>query len=270
MGGSLDEDMAAGTYVFCVIASDRRPAPRPRRRGLPGQGPVRLLAVDDQRPRLWLVVADAPLAQYGDPAINRRLSDLQWVARAAVAHESVVESFIESATVVPMKLFTIFSSDERALHHVTAERRRVESVLRRVSKHHEWGVRVALDGGPILRRQSPGGVRRAKAPESGAGYLSSKREQRDRAAERRTRARTVTADLYERLEREAAEGRRRAPRRELPAKGGPLLLDAAFLVPRSRSRRFAAIVSRLRTRLAAEGYRVTMTGPWPPYTFVQD
>jgi hypothetical protein len=41
---------------------------------------------------LFLVVADAPLARYGDDAIQRGLSDLDWVSRAAVAHEGVVES----------------------------------------------------------------------------------------------------------------------------------------------------------------------------------
>ena len=58
---------------------------------------------------------------------------------------------------------------------------------------------------------------------------------------------------------------------ELPVQGGPLLLDAAFLVPRTRAARFRthrrAQARRTRTR---DGYRVTLTGPWPPYSFVRD
>ena len=80
-----------GTYVYCLIAADRRPVLRRRFPRLPGMGPVRLLEVDR---RLWLAVADAPLDRYGEETINRKLSDLDWVSRAAIAHEAVVESFI--------------------------------------------------------------------------------------------------------------------------------------------------------------------------------
>ncbi len=53
--------------------------------------------------------------------------------------------------------------------------------------------------------------------------------------------------------------------------GGPLLLDAVFLVPRARAVSVpeARRPERRRT-LARQGYGLTMTGPWPPYTFVQD
>ena len=53
------------------------------------------------------------------------------MARAAVAHEAVVESFIGASAVVPMKLFTIFTSDERALEHMRRDAPRVDAVLRR-------------------------------------------------------------------------------------------------------------------------------------------
>jgi hypothetical protein len=56
----------------------------------------------------------------------------------------------------------------------------------------------------------------------------------------------------------------------LPAQGGPLLLDAAFLVPRARGSAFGKRVAREARTLARQGYDLTITGPWPPYTFVQD
>lgn len=272
--------MATGTYVFCLIASDRQPVLRRGRRGLSGQGPVRLLAVPDsgagRRVRggsssqpLWLVVADAPLDEYGETAINRRLSDLEWVSRAAIAHESVVESFIECPAVLPMKLFTIFMSDVRALEQVAGDRRHIRSVLRRVTNHHEWGVRVTMNaaaaetGDPTARA-----TKRRRGPASGAGYLSLKKATRDRAANLRAQAHTVVSELYDRMGRDASDAKRRAAS-ELPVQGGPLLLDAAFLIPHARSRKFAAIALRETKLLAAQGFRMTVTGPWPPYSFVQ-
>jgi hypothetical protein len=56
----------------------------------------------------------------------------------------------------------------------------------------------------------------------------------------------------------------------MPAKGGPLLLDAAFLVPRARAATFKALAARESKALARQGYGLSISGPWPPYTFVQD
>src|SRR5262244_1108927 len=131
-----------GTYVYCVIAAPRRPRIRRAREGLTGTGPVRVLDVDAA---LFLAVADAPLDQYGEAAIKRGLADLDWVSRAAVAHEAVVEAFGGATAVLPMKLFTIFMGDERVRAHVRHDRQRIAAMVKRVANHQEWGVRVTLD-----------------------------------------------------------------------------------------------------------------------------
>src|SRR5713226_6292630 len=151
-----------GTYVYCLVAASRPPSLTRVPRGLPGMGRVRLLDVSRGR---FLVVADAPLDRYGEDAINRGLSDLDWVARAAVAHESVVESFIAASAVLPMKLFTIFTSDDRALDHVQRDASRVDALLRRVANHHEWGARVVLD----RARAAAPAAHNPPAAESGKG-----------------------------------------------------------------------------------------------------
>jgi hypothetical protein len=73
-----------GTYVYCLVAGSRRPALSRAARGLKGLGSVRLIDVGRGR---WLAVADAPLDRFGEDAVNRGLGDLDWVSRAAVAHE---------------------------------------------------------------------------------------------------------------------------------------------------------------------------------------
>jgi hypothetical protein len=254
-----------GTYVYCLIAADRRPVLRRRFARLPGMGPVRLLDVDTH---LWLAVADAPLDRYGAETINRKLSDLDWVTRAAIAHEAVVESFINQRALLPMKLFTIFTSDDRALEQVRGDRRRVDAIVRRVAHHIEWGIRVTL-----VRPTKSVGLRRRSAPaatvRTGAGYLSQKKAQRDASAELAGRARETVIELYDRLRTRARLARRRSPG-ELPVKDGPLLLDAAFLIPRARATAFRALLAREAKRLRPHGYQVTVSGPWPPYTFVKD
>jgi Gas vesicle synthesis protein GvpL/GvpF len=256
-------------YVFCVIAAARRPRAPAKTRPLPGLGPVRILDVDGGT---YLVVADAPLSRYSEDAINRGLADLEWVSRAAVAHESVIESFVDETAILPMKLFTIFTSDARALEHIAQQRTRIASLVKRVANNQEWGVRLVLDRRAAERASASSiGEGRAAAPAgaSGAAYLTRKKAQRDAAVELASRAHDIVARLYDRLEARSKLAKRRAAS-ELPVKGGPLLLDAAFLVPKARAASFKALAAREARGLSKQGYAMTVTGPWPPYTFVQE
>ena len=256
--------MANSTYVYCVVASSGSPRRTRAARGLPGTGPVRLLDAGDG---LYLIVADAPSRQYGEAAINRGLANLEWVSRAAVAHEAVVESFNGATAILPVKLFTIFTSDARALAHVRGQRQRLATLVRRVGKHDEWSIRIVLDRGhaqPVVRQSTAPG----RGP-AGVAYLTRKKAKRDASAELAERARETVADLFERLASRTRLAKRRGAS-ELPVEDGPLLLDAAFLVPRSQTTAFRRRVAREARALARHGYGVTLTGPWPPYSFVQD
>jgi hypothetical protein len=253
-----------GTYVYCLVAAPRRPRVG-RLRGLAGAGPVRLIERGRTgRLKKWLVVADVPLDRYGEGAINKRLSDLDWVSRAAMAHESVVESFAAAPALVPMKLFTIFTGDARVSEHFDAATPRIDAAVKRVRGRVELGVRVTL---ARARKTRPAGA--AAAPASGTAYLSGKKALRDSSIELAVRAREVVAEIFDELANVAASALRRTGR-DLPVADGPLLLDAAFLVPRTRVARFRALVRRRAGALDADGYRVVLTGPWPPYTFVKD
>jgi len=256
---------SVGTYVYCLVSSPRRPALARVPRGHAGMGRIRLIDISRG---LWLVAADAPLDRYGEEAINRGLADLAWVSRAALTHEAVVEAFIAAAAVLPMKLFTIFSSDARALEHIARERTRIDAVLKRVAHHLEWGVRVVLDR---AKATAPPARRARQAPRvpSGAAFLTRKKAQRDAVIELADRSRAVVADLYDHLSGHARVSRRRSAS-EMPVQGGPLLLDAAFLVPKTRTAAFAKLAARQTRDLDRRGYHVTISGPWPPYSFIQE
>jgi hypothetical protein len=229
-------------------------------------GPVRLLDVDTG---LYAVVADAPLEKYGEAAINKGLTDLDWVSRAAVAHEAVVEAFITETAVLPMKLFTIFTTDDRVVAYVRAERPRIKAAVKRVANHQEWGVRVVLDRARTTAATATKKKRAAATDGSGVAYLTRKKAQRDSVVELAAHARDTVSALYDRLSARSRLAKRRSAS-ELPAQGGPLLLDAAFLVPRARATAFQALATRESRALARHGYGLMFSGPWPPYSFVQD
>ncbi len=252
----------AATYVYCVVDNERRLALPRRHRGIPGLGPPRFVEAGLRR---WLLVADAPRARFGEAAIARGLGDLDWVARCAVAHASLVESCMRARAVVPVKLFTMFDSDERAVADVARRRRRVNALVRRVAGRAEWGLRIRRAPDAAAASTAPARPR----PRSGAQYLAAKSQALGAARSGAAKSRARAEEAFRRLAARAAASVRQAlPPGVNGARGeAPLLLDAAFLVNLGQVDRFHAAARRVAGALGPE-YRVELSGPWPPYTFV--
>lgn len=262
------------TYVFCLVRSARRPAvPRlPASRMLPGSRNRRAIPAGDD---LWLIVADVPAGEYDETTLGRGLSDLEWVGRRATAHEATVEQFLSAKAVLPMQLFTLFTSEERALQHVDRQRGEILGILKRLQGHVEWGLRLSFDENALREAvdaahrpaKADGNVGRAVARPSGAGYLARKRDLLDVTRGQLSAARKEADRLFVTLTREVADARRRTETEQASA-GARLLLDAAFLVPATRTRSFRTLVGRHAKTIAAAGVVVSLTGPWPPYNFI--
>ena len=250
------------TYVYCAVRAARRPTLKRGVRGLPAAEPPRVLDVGEQ---IWLVVATAPVAQYGAAPIERRLRDLDWVSRCAMAHEAVVEGAARSGPVVPMKLFTLFSSDERAVAHIVRTRKKLARLFELVAGREEWGVRVSVDERVVASRRAEGS-RPAKAA-SGTGFLLHKKAEKDAVRLAVEQALSEGERIFSELAGSAVDARRRTPVQSHTAIR--VVLDAAFLVPLKQARTFRKAVAAQAKRRGDE-YDITLTGPWPPYNFVSE
>jgi hypothetical protein len=254
----------SATYVYCATRGERPPTLARPPRGLPGAGPLRALAFSRS---LWLVVADAPLDRYGEAAIAGGLRDLDWVAACAAGHERVVEHISGVSTTVPMKLFTLFASDERATAHARVLAPRIARAAERIDGCSEWGVRVHVD--ERRARADARGAAAAKSPRGarGTSFLLRKKAEHTGVRDAVRAARQVADRAFADLAQSARESVRRPPvSREVAAR---VLLDAVFLVPSKASRAFRSAVKRAHTSLSKNGCEVTLTGPWPPYHFVE-
>lgn len=256
--------------------------------GMPGGSDLRAIEVGDQ---LWAIVETVREADYGEGALVRGLQNLDWVGERAVAHERVIERFLSAPAVLPMQLFTMFTSDERVVEHVHADRRRIARILERIDRKVEWGLRLTWDEKAarenVERKHLPRGSRRAAASRSraaaaskssaglsdprereGAAYLARKRDMLDVNRAQLAEARVEAGRLYKAISREATEALRRTSL-ERAAPGARLLLDAAFLVPAAKAAAFRASLRKHTRALHGSGVAVSLTGPWPPYNFIE-
>jgi hypothetical protein len=230
---------------------------------------------DGSRPRVVsltenvsLVVADVPADTYSKDAIEARLKDLDWVARCGAAHHAVADQLAPKHTVVPFRLFTLFSSEDRALSTLGRMARRIDEALERVKGRAEWVLRIsrpdpAVMAEVVAQARPSAASQKAARPLSGTSFLAAKAAAKQAAAEVALRVRSGAAAVLEALEAISDQSNQRPIE---PATG--LLLDAAFLVPARRAAEFKEALSREAAGLLRDGCRVSLTGPWPPYSFV--
>jgi hypothetical protein len=254
--------MGVLTYVYALVRAAKRPRLRGTPAAMPGGQALRMLAAGDD---LWLLVSAVPASAYGEAALEAGMQDLDWVGPRALAHESVVEQFLSCRAVLPMQLFTLFTSDQRALEHVLHHRAKIERILERIERHVEWGLRLTWDEQEARRK-----VQQRDGPDatrSGVAYLAHKKDLLDLGRNQWAAARTAADYLYQSLGREAAAACRHT-RTEEAAPQSRVLLDAAFLVRSDHGNAFRTLLRRETRALGEAGVAVSLTGPWPPYNFV--
>ena len=241
------------TVLYCLVHSDN-PVTAPRASGLPGAGAARAVPLDGG---LTAIVATLDITP---EAINARLADVDWVSQAAIGHEALIESVMQSAaTVLPMKLLTLFSSDARLVKDLAAQRKRLAQAAAHVAGCREYGLRIVAAG--------PDGVTETAArPSSGLAFLEQKKQARDATRDRASRRAAFARDAFESLAGAARDAVQRpiaADEIERP------LLDAAFLVGPRDTAAFATASDRLAASAEAAHCAFRLTGPWPAYHFVQ-
>jgi hypothetical protein len=246
------------TYLYCVVRIASRPRMARVPEGMPHGGrPTALEAA----PSMWLIVSEVPLAKYGADPLESTLKDLDSVAALAVAHEAVVEYFARNsdASVVPMKMFTMFSSAELAVSEMRARRKNIKAVLDRVARSEEWGVRVTAKPPRVLRAP-------VQRPRTGTAFLTARKKTRDQLRAAARQSTEAATRVFKELSRFAKDSRQR---HEVPPGAIAPLLDAAFLIPVRQRAEFRRAVNRLARTCAEAGADLTVTGPWPAYNFVQ-
>jgi hypothetical protein len=213
---------------------------------------------------LWVVVSTVPGKEY-ESGLAGRVSDVEWLAACGVAHHEVIARAAHGHGVAPFRLLTLFRSEDRALAEVTQLRARIERALDRVNDRREWVVRVAAVSQAHTSKERP--VARARArSSSGTSYLMERAAQpssrRAGAASASADARRVARALIAELNEYADQVVQR------PSEAAHVLYDGALLVSREREHDLGNVVRQWAPRLAPVGCRVSLTGPWPPYSFV--
>jgi hypothetical protein len=233
-----------------------------------GGGDVRTVATAG----LTAVVSDVDLAQYGEIALRRNLEDLDWLAATARAHQRVIDVAARHGPVLPMRLATVYHGDEGVAALTARSADDFRSMLGRIGHRKEWGVKAYVAESRVPER-SPAGVGAPAGPRAGSGagsgvaYLRRRRDQLAASGAARQEAAASVQAIHSELSAYAVGTRLHPPQApQLSGEKAVMLLNAAYLVDETRGTDFAAAVTA--AGACHPAVRLVLTGPWPPYSFV--
>jgi Gas vesicle synthesis protein GvpL/GvpF len=226
---------------------------------------------------LVAIAADVPAQEFGEDALREKLEDLHWLEQTARTHHAVIEAVAKERTVVPMRLATVYRSDEGVAGMLRARAADLREALARITGRSEWGVKVyavtppdepegsAQDAsGQGVSAQDTSGQSSSERP--GAAYLRRRAAQLAARQDARAQALASAKAIYAELAGRAASARSYPPQApEIAGRSGAMVLNASYLVADEATDDFAAAVTDLAGRHPA--VQLSLTGPWPAYSF---
>ncbi len=178
--------------------------------------------------------------------------------QAARDHARVIAECFRHSTVLPFRFGTSFQDDDALRRSVRSNQRHFQANVERLRGKAEMHLKVLVDD------TCPGNFARDQAVREtsvGQQYLASLRDSASRQRERQSKARALSVQMH-RMFLPLAE--------EITCKrmeSGKMLLDIAHLIDNKTVERYQNKYSSATQQL--KECRMQLSGPWPPYHFVQ-
>jgi gas vesicle protein GvpL/GvpF len=260
------EHSALGLYLYGVVRANVRITGDLT--GVDARHEVFLLEGNE----LAAIVSSVPLEEFDEEQLRENLNDVAWLEEKARAHETVLEAMLESTTVVPTRLCTIFRDEKQVREMMGRERAVLLEALERLDGKSEWGAKAFAQPGALERaaaeradEQSGGEV---LSP--GAAYMDRRRREARSREEAEEIADGWAQQIHERLADGAAEALLNPlQRREVSGHEGDMLLNGVYLVENESVAQLRALAAELDEDYRGRGVSIQLTGPWPAYNFVK-
>ncbi len=250
--------MTDGVWLYAVTQGEGAERRLAGVRGVAGEL-VQVVSAD----QLAAVVGSVDLAEFGKEALSRNLEDLDWVAQKARAHDAVISAVARTGAVIPVRMATVYLSEDGVREMLQQRRLDLEATLGRLCGRLEVGVKVYADP---KRQHTPTGGKEGSEKISGTAYLMRRRQALVSREEAYQAAAVEAERIHSTLMRYAVDGKRKPPpTRALSGRDDVIVLNGTYLVDSDAVGLFREAVAAL--VMSTDKLSLETTGPWPPYSF---
>jgi hypothetical protein len=202
--------------------------------------------------------------------------DVKWAEKNIKRHHKVIVEANEAGAVIPMKFGTFYKTKKGLEAMLKKYYRKFKNLLSRLKDKQEWGVKGYLEYkrfADLLKTKNKKikelEKKRASVPEGVKWYVDRKGDELI-AGQIEYEVEEELKRIVDKLEKQAEEIRVNDPLpKELSEPGKDMVLNVACLVRNDTFKKFKVIFQKLEKECVASGITLTMSGPWPPYNFVE-
>ncbi len=231
---------------------------------LPEGCPARLEAI--RHSSFSAVVERVPSAEFNPEVLEARMESMEWIAATARRHQRVVDALLAGGPVIPARLCTLFSSRSAVEEALEAGRTRFQASLQRLDGCREWGLKLFCDERILAARLGAEAEDEDPPASPGLAYVHAKQREARAAARATARVDEIVDEVLDALEPCVVEAVERVGG-AAPEGGEAAEMNLAILLKRGGEDAFHAAVEAEAERLAPEGCRFELSGPWAPYAF---
>lgn len=180
-------------------------------------------------------------------------------------HQDFLDRLMRKTTVVPFQFGTILKDKKGAADYLKSSYAKYKELLKKFKDRQEWGVRVFAD---LKKFKTSIAQIKSNVSSSGTAYLLRKKQEEEAEKATNEKLTSFSEEILTGLKELAFEYKVTKSAQRFSEKGEVLISVFAFLILKSKIRKFNQKVAKLGKKYQEFGLRLTSSGPWPAYNFV--
>ena len=237
-------------YLYAISEAPKNAAPVITAEGIDGEAPVEAIRCEGYL--CW--ISRVPKTEFAD-TLPDRMQDLEWLATAGLRHQRAVSEISARMTALPARFGTVFLSEDSLAQHIKERKTALKESFQRVADADEWGIKIFATAKPKARAVT-------KAA-SGADYLMRKAELLQ------PRVGKLDDEVLQFIAAVTKLAVAASPGGKASAGQPGLVWHGSFLIRRADRKKLEAALKKYAGSWKDER-RIDCSGPWPPYSFVEE
>lgn len=253
--------MSGVLYVYAVA----REAVKPGVEGVDGTQNFGTATSSD----LAAIFTPVPKEEFSQEAIDQRAGNLEWLGAIGYRHQAVVSALMKQTAIIPLRAFTLFSSEKALAKYLDDSAEQLERVLERLDGKQEWTLRIEFDpqrwNDALVSRVTSLRDLTSQIGTAAPGKAFLLRKKLD--DERKRASREGEETLVDEMQRAILAKLRSEVVAESREQREGAFPQINVLINRDEESVLQDLHRELNDRYSGEGVSLSISGPWPPYTF---
>ncbi len=203
-------------------------------------------------------------------AISSSMKNSAWLKEHVRQHADILAEAKGVMTIIPFRFGCVYSNPTDVKTFIDKHEEALSEALLRLKDRSEFAVRVGCDVSILeahMEKDDAEFENSLNGISAGvANFLKSEISKDANSSD--ALIANISARIHGELQKSASEAVRSGAQNNLAADTGNSILNATYLVPISGELQFKMQTSKIAAEFEAFGIQIEVSGPWPPYHFI--